>query len=129
MPVAIVVSLLLGLVATGLGIAALQKTPTSTGGPEPVTSIVTPSAGNTISGIQALDARAIGPNVVAVDFVATGGRLHDTKIGTGAASLLGWVSGWNTRTEANGTYNLVSIGYNAQGLSSPSSSIVVTIKN
>jgi hypothetical protein len=39
------------------------------------------------------------------------------------------VSRWDTRSEANGTYNLVSIGYNAQGLSSPSSSIVITIKN
>jgi hypothetical protein len=66
---------------------------------------------------------------VAVDFVATGGRLHDTKIGTGTPSLVGWVSRWDTRTEANGTYNLVSVGYDAQGLSSSSSSIVVTIKN
>jgi hypothetical protein len=123
MPVAIVVSLLLTLVATGIGIAALGN-----GSPEPVTSIVLPSSGNTISGIQPLDA-AVGPNVVAVDFVATGGKLHDTKIETGVASLVGWLSLWDTRTQANGTYDLVSIGYNAQGLSSPSSSIVVTIKN
>jgi hypothetical protein len=123
MPVAIVASLLLSLVATGIGIAALGN-----GSPEPVTSIVLPSSGNTISGIQPLDA-AVGPNVVAVDFVATGGKLHDTKIETGVASLVGWLSLWDTRTQANGTYDLVSIGYNAQGLSSPSSSIVVTIKN
>jgi hypothetical protein len=129
MLVAIVVSLLLGLVATGLGIAALRKTPTSAGGPEPVMSLVVPSGGTTVAGISALDAKAIGPNVVAVDFVATGGRLHSTRIGTGTASLVGWVSRWDTRSEANGTYNLVSIGYNAQGLSSPSSSIVITIKN
>jgi hypothetical protein len=129
MLVGVVVSLLLGLVATGLGIAALRKTPTSTGGPEPVTSLIIPSGGSTVSGVSALDARAIGPNVVAVDFVATGGRLHDTKIGSATASPIGWVSRWDTRTEANGTYNLVSIGYNAQGLSSPSSSIVVSIKN
>ncbi len=126
---AVVASVLLGLVATGLAIAALNKNPSSTETAGPATSLVAPSSGNTISGTQVLDAKAIGSNVVAVDFLATGGRLHDAKIGTGTASLVGWVSSWNTRTEANGTYSLVSVGYDAQGHSDRSPSVVVTVTN
>ena len=127
--VAIIVSLVLALVAIGLGIAALRKTPKVSAGGGPVTTLIAPSTGKVVSGIQGLDAKAISTGVVAVDFVATGGALHDAKVGSGRSSYVGWAAKWDTRTVANGTYSLMSVSYNAQGESSQSSNVVVTVRN
>jgi hypothetical protein len=128
MKLAIVASLLLGLAAAGLGVASLNNTSDSAG-PVPVTTIVAPVTGTTLSGVVLLDARPIGTNVVAVDFLATGATLNDAKIGTGMGTLVGFTVPWDTRTEVNGTYSLVSVSYDAQGQSSRSSTVVVTVRN
>lgn len=129
--VAIIVNLVLGLTAVGLGVAALRQTPSSTegGGGGPVTAMVAPSTGAIASGVQGLAAKPIGSGAVAVDFVATGGALHNAKIASGVITIIGWVAQWDTRTTPNGTYSLASVSYDAQGRSGRSSSVVVTVRN
>jgi hypothetical protein len=128
--VAVIANLVVALGAIGLGVAALRQQPgTTTGGGGPVTSMVVPSTGATLSGVQGLAAKPIGPGVVAVDFVATGGAVHGAKIASGASSYVGWLATWDTRRVANGSYSLVSVSYDAQGRSSTSPSVVVTVRN
>jgi hypothetical protein len=132
MTIAVVASLLLGLAAVGLGIEALHKVDNinasiiATG---PAVTIVLPSSGTTVSGTAGLDARSVGPKVTAVDFLATGGTYHDTKIATASRIAVGWVSVWQTRSVPNGTYEITSVGYNASGQSSASSSVTVKVQN
>jgi Bacterial Ig domain len=126
--IAVVATLLLGLAALGLGIDALHKID-KINSTVPATSIVAPSGGATISGVVALDATSIGPKVTAVEFLATGGSYHDAKIATGSASPVGWVSQWNTTSVRNGTYEITSIGYDAAGQSSRSTSVTVKVVN
>ena len=122
-----VAGLLLGLLGTVLGIHSLSRTDR---GPEPATSLVVPTNGAALSGVTGLDARAINPTTVAaVEFLATGGTLHDTKIATGATTLIGWVAKWDTTTVANGNYTVVSVGYSSAGHSSRSSGAAITVKN
>jgi hypothetical protein len=132
MTIAVVASLLLGLAGVGLGIEALHKVDkinASIIASAPVVSIGTPLSGTTLSGTVGLDARTIGPKVTAVDFLATGGTYHDTKIATGSLIAVGWVSVWQTSSVPNGTYEITSVGYNAAGQSSASSSVTVKVKN
>jgi hypothetical protein len=126
--IGVIASLLLGLVAAGLGFEALHKIDNSTA-TVPATTVIAPPSGDTVSGLVALVAHAIGPKVTAVDFLATGGTYHDAKIGTGALSPFGWASPWRTTSMPNGTYEISSVGYNAAGQSSSSASITVKVKN
>jgi hypothetical protein len=119
--------LLLGLVGTVLGIHSLSR---SDSGPEPATSLIAPTNGATLSGVTGLDAKAISlKTVAAVEFLATGGTLHDAKIATGVTTLIGWVAKWDTKTVANGNYTVVSVGYNSAGHSTRSSAVAFTVKN
>jgi hypothetical protein len=129
--VAVIAILLLGLASTVLGILTLRKIPDNTtqGGTAAVTTIITPTSGATLSGLVTIDVRPIGQNVVGVDILATGGGLHDTNIGTATLSLVGWQLNWSTNSVANGTYTLVSVGYNSTGQTDRSFSITVTVKN
>lgn len=128
--VAVVVSLILGLAGLGVGVEALRRSHTKAKPASvPATSIVYPASGSTVTGHQKVDAVAIGPNVTAVEFVATGGSLHNTKIGTGVASLGGWGFVWNTTAVPNGVYSVTSVSYNATGNSIASSSIDVQVTN
>lgn len=132
MTIGVFVSLLLGLAATGLGIEALHKVDkinSTNSQTEPVTSIITPTGGATVSGVVNLDAVSIGPKVTAVDFLASGGRYHDAKIGGAGLSPVGWASQWQTTSVPNGTYEITSVGYNAAGQSSRSASVTVRVKN
>jgi hypothetical protein len=122
-----VAGLLLGLVGTVLGIHSLGRTDS---GPEPATSLVTPTNGAVLSGMTGLDATAITPTTVtAVQFLATGGTLHDAKIATAGLAIIGWVAKWDTTTVPNGSYTVVSVGYNSAGHSSRSSGVAITVKN
>jgi YD repeat-containing protein len=126
--IAVVATLLLGLAALGLGIDALHKID-KINSTVPATSIVAPSGGATISGVVGLDATSIGPKVTAVEFLATGGSYHDAKIATGGGSPVGWVSQWKTTSVRNGTYEITSVGYDAAGQSSRSTSVTVKVLN
>jgi hypothetical protein len=126
--IAVVASLLLGLAATGLGIDALRKIGNGNAS-DPATSIALPTSGATLSGLAGLSALPIGPNVTAVDFLATGGSYHDTKIAAGGFTRFGWASAWRTTNVPNGTYEITSVGYNAAGQSTSSASVSVKVKN
>ncbi len=129
MTVAVVASLLLGLAGTGLGIAALRKSDNPTIGSQPATSILVPTPGATVSGATPIAAAPLGPKVTAVDFLVTGGSNHDTKIGSGTLSEAGWDMIWQTTNVPNGTYQITSVGYNAEGVSSRSASVTVKVVN
>ena len=131
MTVAVVASLLLGLVATGLGIEALRKINNinKSNATVPATSIATPTSGATVSGTLSLDAVAVGPKVRAVDFLITGGSYRDAKIGAGRLLPYGFTTEWQTTNVPNGTYEITSVGYNAAGQSSSSVNVTVKVKN
>ncbi len=96
----------------------------------PVTNMLIPANGATVSGSTVLDAWARGYfSVRKVEFYLTGGSQHDTLIGTGTSSLFGWSVRWNTTTVANGTYTLKSVAYDVAGRSGQSNVITITVKN
>jgi hypothetical protein len=82
-----------------------------------------------VSGTVDLSAVGVSSTVSAVDFVATGGPLDNTKIATGVNSIAGWISEWNSTTVTNGTYRIVSIGYSHKGRALRSPDIVVKVVN
>lgn len=129
MIVATVVSLILGLAGIGIGFEAIRTNHHAKAGAVPATSIVYPTGGQSLGGNVVLAAVPLSTSVRAVDFVATGGSLHNTKIATGTASIDGFGSKWNTMTVPNGSYTVTSIGYDASGHSSPSASIIIDVKN
>jgi hypothetical protein len=129
MTVAVVASFLLALAATGLGIEALRQSGDRTVGSEPATSILVPTGGATVSGAAPIAAAPRGPTVTAVDFLVTGGSYHDTKIGSGTLTQAGWDMIWQTTNVPNGTYQITSVGYNADGMSARSASVTVKVVN
>jgi Bacterial Ig domain len=128
MTVAVVASLLLALAATGLGIEALRKSGNRTDSGS-ATSILVPTSGATVSGAAPIAAAPRGPKVTAVDFLVTGGSYHDMKIGTATLSEAGWDMIWQTTNVPNGTYQITSVGYNADGVSTRSASVMVKVVN
>ncbi len=131
MTIAVVVTLVVAVVALGVGIDALHKTKTATtpktGGP--ATTITAPQTGQLVSGKVGLDVVAVAANVTAVDFLASGGALHNTKIASARRSLIGWLAEWNTSSVPNGTYQLVSVGYNRNGRSVRSPDVIIKVEN
>jgi hypothetical protein len=127
MLVAIVASLLLGLAGVGLGIAALRKSLATNRRRLPWS---VRQNGTTISGVHTLAATQVSRTASAVDFLATGGSLHETNVETGTLSIVGWLAPWNTATVANGTYYcVVGVSYNADGKSTRSPSVTITDQN
>jgi uncharacterized protein YjbI with pentapeptide repeats len=96
----------------------------------PTTSVVVPSNGATISGSAWLDASASSPvGVASVSFEVTGPGAGNTVIATGTPTLYGWLAGWNTTNTYNGTYTLQSVATDANGTSSTSAPITITVNN
>ena len=140
MTVAVIVSIVIGLAAAGLGIwdlhkvnvdntalrAALNASAAANG--DPATRLASPANGDTVGGMVGLVTAPLG-QVAAVDFLLSGGPDHNTKIATGNKLLIGWTARWNSKTVPNGSYQLVSIGFNAAGKSSRSASITFNVKN
>jgi hypothetical protein len=95
----------------------------------PITKLLDPKSGSTISGIKELviasASDALG--VTRVEFRLSGGLLTDVRIGTGYNGVYGWFMYWNTTTIPNGTYSLQSVAYGAagdQGRSHPTTVVV-----
>jgi hypothetical protein len=148
MTVAIVASLVLGLVALGFGIEDLRKVNNltnsvnslngsiassfaqlKTDASAPAVTIVAPSSGATVSGSVDLDADPASSNVSAVSFVATGGTTRNLQIARGKESLIGFVAEWASSSLPNGTYQIAAIAYNSEGKKSTSPAVSVTVKN
>ncbi len=96
----------------------------------PSTSVLIPSRGATLFGPANLDAAASdNVGVTKVEFHLTGGILNDASIATATPTLFGWIADWNSRTVPNGTYTLQSVAYDAEGFSTHSTGITVSVLN
>jgi chitinase len=96
----------------------------------PMTSIVIPSNGATLSGTTTLDAKASdNVKVSRVEFHLTGGSSNDVLIGTATPSPYGWIAQWDTTSVPNGTYTLNSVAYDPANNSGRSASVNVTVQN
>jgi hypothetical protein len=98
--------------------------------PPPVTSVLVPAAGATLTGTVALDASATSTvGVTKVVFRLTGGTHKDSRIGTATLTVDGWIASWNSASVANGTYTLTDVATDAKGTSTTGAGIVVTVRN
>jgi hypothetical protein len=93
------------------------------------TEVLVPTNDATLSGKEALlDASAT--NATRVEFRLFGGSygLNAPVICTAALTYYGWVCNWNTTTDPNGSYSLVSQASGAGG-STFSSGVSITVHN
>ena len=100
------------------------------GNTPPSTTVLIPSSGATLFGPAILDAAASdNVGVTKVEFHLTGGTLNDVSIATATPTLVGWLADWNSRTVPNGIYMLQSVAYDAEGFSTHSNGITVSVLN
>jgi outer membrane protein assembly factor BamB len=98
--------------------------------PPPVTTVVQPAAGTTLTGVEGLDAIATSTvGVAKVEFRLTGRTLTNSLIGAATPTIYGWAASWDTSGVANGAYTLRSVAYDGTGASTASAGIAVTVKN
>ena len=97
--------------------------------PLPTTALLLPSNGATLSGNQYLDASG-SPGVTQVQYELSGGpdNYVNQVISGSTPTYYGWIGGWNTRSEPNGTYTLQSVA-TSNGLTGTSQGISVTVDN
>jgi hypothetical protein len=94
----------------------------------PITSVLVPATGLTLSGVTYADASA--SNATSVEFQLFGGiyGYSGLVVCTATPTLYGWPCAWDTTTVPDGTYVLVSEAFNAVG-SASSSGVTVTVNN
>ena len=99
--------------------------------PNPVSTVVVPSGGADLAGMQILDASASdsASPVSDVQYLLTGGSLNEAVIATGTSSAHGWFANWNSTTVPNGTYTLQSEATDAAGNQVVSTAVPVTVDN
>jgi hypothetical protein len=96
----------------------------------PATSVLLPSAGATLQGSTWLDAVASSQNGIAsVQFEISGGSMNHKVVGTGVATLFGFLFDYNTSTLPNGTYTIQSVATDNEGFSTTSAPVTVTTTN
>ncbi len=89
-----------------------------------------PSNDATITGGSWLDAAASSPvGIASVNFEVSGGSISNQVIGTGHATLYGYIGGWDATDVPNGTYTLQSVATDILGNSTTSAGITVTVDN
>src|SRR5215469_14072345 len=80
----------------GMVVGLIADSP-ATAATTPITSVLAPSAGATMSGTATLDATA--SNATSVEFWLAGGSYgYGTLMGTAKLTLVGWIYSWNTTT-------------------------------
>ena len=96
--------------------------------PLPVTHVLIPTSGATLSGSTYLDASA--SNATTVKFFLFGGRYGFAApvICTATPTIYGWLCAWDTTTVPNSSYVLVAEASNAAG-NTFSSGFGITVKN
>ena len=98
--------------------------------PPPTTRVVLPANGATVSGGTWLDAAASSPvGIASVTYEVSGGSISDQVIGSGTATLYGYLAGWDTTDVPNGTYTLQSVATDTSGVSTTSAGVTVSVDN
>ena len=95
---------------------------------QPSTTVLLPSNGATVTGSTTLDASAAA-GTTKVTFELSGASFNDQVVATGTPTIYGWLAAWDTTTVANGTYTLNSVASDANGDSSTSTGVTLTIDN
>jgi hypothetical protein len=96
----------------------------------PATAVILPAAGATVRGTTVFDATASSQNGIAsVQFEISGGSISDKVVGTGVATIYGYLSTINTATIPNGTYAVQAVATDNQGLYATSAPVSVTFTN
>ncbi len=99
-------------------------------GQAPITAVLIPSDGTTVSGVQLLDAAASSPvGMASVNFEISGGTLTDQVISGSTPTIYGWLSQWNTTTVPNGTYKLQSVATDTVPNTVTSAPITIIVNN
>jgi hypothetical protein len=114
------------------GVATGTFTVTVSAPPAPTTSVLLPSKDATMNGGTWLVAGASSPvGISSVSFEVSGGpnSISDEVVGTGVATLYGYLGGWDTTDVPNGTYTLQSVATDTLGKSTTSAGIAVTVHN
>ena len=99
--------------------------------PPPLTAVLIPSGGATVSGTKALlDASASSAvGIASVTFEVSGNGLTNQMVGTGTPTLYGYLAQWNTTAVPNGTYDLQSVATDTGGNATTSTPVSVTVAN
>jgi hypothetical protein len=100
--------------------------------PNPVTTVGIPAAGAQVTGTQTLDAGAsdYASPVSSVQYVLTGGSLHDAVIDTVTTPTpVGWMGAFQTASVPSGTYTLQSVVTDAAGNVAYSPGVTINVKN
>jgi hypothetical protein len=99
--------------------------------PNPVTTVVFPSGGTDMTGIQTLDSSASdsASPISEVQYVLTGGSLNDAVIATATPTNYGWLARWQSGNVANGTYTLQSVVTDAAGNVAYSPGVTINVDN
>jgi hypothetical protein len=97
----------------------------------PVTAVLIPSNGATVSGATVLlDASASSAvGIASVTFEVSGGTLSDQFVATATPTYYGWLAQWNATAVPNGTYSLQSVATDTVAKTTTSSPITVTVDN
>jgi hypothetical protein len=99
-------------------------------GQAPITAMLVPSNAAIVAGSVTLDASASSPiGLASVRFETTIGPLINQVVSGSTLTAYGWIGSWNTASVPNGTYALVSVATDTNGVSTTSTPITVTVNN
>jgi hypothetical protein len=99
--------------------------------PNPGSTVILPSPGTTLTGMQTLDASAYDTvsDMTSLQYVLTGGSLTDAVIATGTPSIYGWLASWQSATVPDGTYALQTVIRDEAGNVTYSPAVTVNVSN
>jgi hypothetical protein len=99
--------------------------------PNPVSTVVLPSSGATLTGSAVLDASVSDSTypLNSVQFLLTGGSDNETVIATGTASIYGWYADWQSASVPNGAYTLQSEVSDTAGNIAYSPAVTIIVDN
>jgi alpha-tubulin suppressor-like RCC1 family protein len=96
----------------------------------PVTTIILPSNGATLTGNMTLDATASdNVGVTSVEFHAIDAAMHDTFLGFATRTIYGWILTIDSTGLPNGSYTLISAAPDPAGNRATSSPVSVVVEN
>jgi photosystem II stability/assembly factor-like uncharacterized protein len=99
-------------------------------GQAPITSLLVPANAAIVADSVTLDASASSPvGLASVRFEIATGPLSNQVVSGSTLTAYGWIGSWNSTTVPNGTYALVSVAMDTNGVTTASTPITVTVDN